>query len=232
MPPKRWKNKQGKTLKEINEISERLYSSGNANTTRIKTKETSGANAKQMSKEDLNTMVERLHAVDTNAKRTELNEKHYMNMEKERPDNLGWQKIDKGEIDTVTSRLFIADYSNRNVGKQAAIKVKDKEMTKEDFDAMVDRLFISGYSNRNLVKNKQFYDTILNKKKAEEKIRGKEDFEESVARLTKVAREPAECNKALLGKQAYTAKGIYGTLALNGGNKMYYKNNNDEATAI
>lgn len=231
MPPKRQKNKQGKTLKEINEISERLHNSSNANTTRLKTKEPAGKSGKHMSKDDLNTMVERLHAVDTNEKRTELSEKHYMNMEKERPNKLGWQKIEQGEVNTLTSRLFVADYSNRHVGKQAVKKVQDKEMTKEEFDGMVERLFISSYSNRNLVKNKQFYDTILNKKKAAEKTMEKEEFEESVTRLTKVVREPAECNKAQLGKQTYTSKGIYGTYAMNGGNEKYNENS-DQVTAI
>lgn len=216
------RNKQGKkTLKEINAISERLYSSSNANTTRLTKKEMPGKTGKHLSKDDMNSMVERLHESDPNAKRKELGEKHNMNFDKERPENMGWQKKEKEEIDAVTSRLFVADYNNRNLGKQTVPKVTDKELSKEEFDGMVERLFISGYSNRNLVKNQQFYDLIMNKKKAEEKSLNKEEVEETLGRLSKQTREPAECNKDMLGKQTYNAKGIYGTHAMNGGNERY-----------
>lgn len=212
------KNKQGKTLKEINSISERLHGSGNSNTIRLQQNNTSSNGGKQPSKEEIEAMVQRLHEKDPNAKRKELQEKHDLNTEKERPDNLGWQKASKEDVNSLTSRLFIADYTNRNVGKQNSSSVKDKEMTKEEFDAAVERLFVSDYSNKNITKNQQFYDLIMNKKKAEEKTLTKEEWDEAVARLSKMTRDPASCNKEMLGKKTYTERGIYGTYAMNGGN--------------
>ena len=101
------RNKQGKTLKEINAISERLYNSSNANTTRLTKKDMPGkSTGKRMSKDELNSMVERLHESDPNAKRKELGEKHNMNFDKERPENMGWQKKEKEEIDALTTRLL------------------------------------------------------------------------------------------------------------------------------
>ena len=223
--------KQVKTWKEIKEISERLHNSSNANTTRIKTNgfRKSG---KSMKKNEINTMVERLHDSDPNAKRKELMEKHNAEFDKNRSDQLGWQTKEKDEINALTNRLFVADYTNRNVGKQTANKVKDAELSKDEFDGMVNRLFISEYSNRNLVKNQQFYDQILSKKRAGEKTLSKEELEETLGRLTKVIREPAECNKEMFGKQAYVAKGIYGSYAMNGGNERYYEEDGSAKTSI
>lgn len=224
MPKDGKKKQQVKTRKEIEAISERLYNSSNANTTRTKT-ESAGKSGKHMKKDEINTMVDRLHDSDPKTKRQELIDRHNAEFDKAHSVELGWSKKDKGEIDALTTRLFVADYSNRHEGKQTTNKVKDAELSKDEFDGMVERLFISGYSNRNIVKNKAFYDQVMNKKKAEEKTLTHEEMEESLGRLTKALREPAECNKDMLGKQAYKSKGIFGTYAMNGGNKRY---NNEE----
>ena len=216
------RKKQTKTWKEIKEITERLHNSSNANTTRSKT-DSSGKSGKSMKKDEINNMVERLHASDPHAKRNELISKHNVEFDKTHSDKLGWQTKEQEEINAMTNRLFVADYTNRNVGKEKVNKVKDVELSKDEFEGMVSRLFISEYSNRNLLKNKQFYDVIMNKKKAGEKTLTKEEMEESLGRLAKTVREPAECNKEMFGKQAYVAKGIYGTYAMNGGNEKYYE---------
>ena len=216
------KKQATKSWKEIKEISERLHNSSNANTTRTKT-DSSGKSGKSLKKDEINTMVERLHASDPHAKRNELISKHNVEFDKTHSDKLGWQTKEQEEINTMTNRLFVADYTNRNVGKETVNKVKDAELSKDEFEGMVSRLFISEYSNRNLVKNQQFYDLIMNKKKAEEKTLTKEEMEESIGRLTKLARDPAEFNKDMLGKQAYVAKGVYGSYAMNGGNEKYYE---------
>lgn len=225
------RKKQTKTWKEIREISERLHNSSNANTTRSKT-DPSGKSGKSLKKDEINTMVERLHASDPHAKRNELISKHNVEFDKTHSDKLGWQTKEQEEINTATNRLFVADYTNRNVGKETVNKVKDAELSKDEFEGMVSRLFISEYSNRNIVKNQQFYDLILNKKKAGEKTLTKEELEESLGRLTKLAREPAECNKEMFGKQAYVAKGVYGSHAMNGGNERYYEKDGSIKTNI
>ena len=225
------KKQTTKSWKEIKEISERLHNSSNANTTRTKT-DSSGKSGKSLKKDEINTMVERLHASDPHAKRNELISKHNVEFDKTHSDKLGWQTKEQEEINTMTNRLFVADYTNRNVGKETVNKVKDAELSKDEFEGMVSRLFISEYSNRNLVKNQQFYDIIMNKKKAEEKTLTKEEMEESLGRLTKLARDPAECNKDMLGKQAYIAKGVYGSYAMNGGNEKYYEEDGTIRTSI
>lgn len=208
MPKKQAK----KTAKEIQAITERLHGSAPSNMQRKK--EDALKSGKSLSKEEVDSCVERLFQKDPDAKRKELEQKFNQNADKERPDSLGWQKVNKEDLDATTSRLFVADYTNRFAKKDAPVKTSDKEMSKDEYEAMVERLHVKNYNNKNIVKNTEFYDQILNKKKATEKVLSKEEFDEAVARLGKVTREPAGCNKELLGKKAYEEKGIYGTYAL------------------
>lgn len=213
MPKKQVK----KTAKEIQAITDRLHGTSPANMQRSKNDDQKPG--KQLSKDEVDSCVERLFQKDPDAKRRELETKFNQNADKERPDNLGWQKISKEDLDATTSRLFVPDYANRFSKKDTVVKSSDKEMSKEEHEAMIDRLHVKNYNNKNVVKNKEFYDHILNKKKAEEKVLTKEEFDEAVARLSKVTREPASCNKELLGKKTYEEKGIYGTYAMNDGGR-------------
>lgn len=203
------KNVKGLTAKDIDEISERLYK-GPTNPSPKKQDE---ATKQVLTKEKMEELTNRLFQKDPQSKKKELAEKGEQARQKDRPENMGYQAKEKNDIEEVTKRLFIADYVNRNVpaGGKAA---PDKTVTAEERDAIVNRLYIANYSNKNIAENKAFYDTILNKKKATEKVMNRGECEETAARLYKMVRPPAESNKELRGVQTYMSKGIYGTYAM------------------
>ena len=206
------KKRRGKSAKEIEEISQRLYAGSSAPASK---KSDDPAKGPTVSKEALEAIIERLHEKDPHLKRNELIEKAHQNYDKDRGENFGYQGgKDKENMEALTGRLFIANYVNRNVDKGAAKAESDKKVTKDELEAITSRLFIQDYANKNIVAKQAFYDSILNKKKADEKVLKAEEQEEAITRLANKSREPAECNKELRGKKTYVEKGIYGTYAL------------------
>ena len=103
---------------------------------------------------------------------------------------------------------------NRNEDKGGAKGVETKKVTKDELEEITSRLFIQNYANKNIVLEKTYYDGILNKKKAEEKVMKKDEQDETIVRLANKTRDPAECNKDMKGTKTYRDKGIFGTYAL------------------
>lgn len=211
------KNKQGKTAKEIRQISERLYESKRANQQRPQDATSKGI---VLEKKEIDEIVGRLYEKDPNGKRKELSEKAYAAKENDRPGGMGWQKKNKKDVEDLTERLFIPNYNNRNVRTDAP-KNSGNTVTKSEMDEIIERLFISNYSNKNIENNKSFYDQILNKKKANEKEIKKEELDEMVGRLSRMTRVPAECNTDMRGRETYKKTGIFGTYALTQGDKIF-----------
>ena len=204
-------NRQGKSAKEIKEISERLYGSASKSTVKKNDEPSKGI---VVTKQQLDETVNRLFEKDPYQKKTELAAKAHQARENERPDNMGFQQTkDNDGIEEITKRLFIADYVNRNIQAHAP-PAAENTITADELEAITTRLFIKNYANKNIDNNKAFYDSILNKKKAGEKVIHKDEWDDMVARLGKMTRDPAESNKELRGTQTFVNKGIYGTYAL------------------
>ena len=144
-----------RSAKEIQQITDRLYGSAPANTQR----NTAAQNKPQkiLSKEEIDSCVDRLFDKNFDSKRKELQERHHQNFDKTRSEKYGWQKVNKEELEATTSRLFVADYTKRFVDKQPPRpKIADKEMSKEEYEAAIERLHVKNYNNKNLTKNKEF----------------------------------------------------------------------------
>ena len=94
------KKRRGKTSKEIDEISQRLY--GGTPSTKKPEEPSKG---RSVSKEEQEATIERLYEKDPHLKRKELMEKAQQTYDKDRGEEWGYQKIkDKDAMEALTGR--------------------------------------------------------------------------------------------------------------------------------